>query len=668
MVHLLLYNKSCLDRNFESNHISLKFYRTILKEIWQKGTIVQSGNFFILIILFASISLCFPQNHFYIPLNFMNAYGNDTRSYDGEPGEKYWQNRADYKIEVELNPANRTIYGNERIDYQNNSPDYLRNLYLKLYQDLYKIGTMRDLIVDSSDIHQGTVIHYMTINGDSIILSGPESPILRSASILRLKLDDPLPPGKNCIIELGWESILPGISRFRMGAYGDSAFFVGHWFPRVAVYDDIDGWDTYPYTGNQEFYNDFGNFDVDITVPDDFIVWATGQLKNMDEVLDDKYIERFKKASASDTVVHIVTSADYLNGPIPIRNQKNVWRYSASYVPDFAFATSNCYLWDATSLVVDKDINKRVVVDAAYRKTSTEFYEVARIGKESIKYLSSELPGYPFPYPKLTVFNGSGGMEYPMIVNDGTTSTRFRTYELTAHEITHTYFPFFVGTNEKKYAWMDEGWADMLIFDLLNRQSGREDEIRSEVRRYLRISGEEMDLPMMIPSVFMRGSIYRNSAYCRPSIAYNLLREIMGNEKFKNALHLYMDRWKGKHPGPYDFFFSFDNVYGENLNWFWIPWFFRRGYADLAIKDVKTEDTRTEVIIEKVGSLPIPIKIKIVYSDESTEFITFPATVWKDNDVEYRFKPEQDKEIMRIEIGDDHIPDINKDNNIYQNP
>ena len=614
-----------------------------------------------------SISLSFPQNNLYIPLNFMNAYGNGTRSYDGAPGKKYWQNRADYEIKVELDPSNRTIYGNERIDYQNNSPDYLRNLYFKIYQDIYKKGTIRDYVVDPSDLHQGTEIHYMTINGDSILLSGEGSPILRSASILRLKLDDPLPPGSNCIIELGWESILPGISRFRMGAYGDSALFVGHWFPRLAVYDDIDGWDTYPFTGEQEFYNDFGNFDVDITVPDDFIVWATGQLKNMDEVLDDKYIERFKKASSSDTVVHIVTSDDYLNGPIPIRNQKNVWRYSASYVPDFAFATSNCYLWDATSLVVDKDINKRVIVDAAYRKTSTEYYEVARIGRESIKYLSTKLPGYPFPYPNLTVFNGSGGMEYPMIVNDGTTSTRFRTIELTAHEITHSYFPFFVGTNEKKYAWMDEGWADMLIFDLLNRQSGPEDEIRNEIRRYLRIAGEEMDLPMMIPSLYMRSRTYRNASYSRPSIAYNLLREVMGDEKFKIALHLYVDRWKGKHPGPYDFFFTFDKVYGENLNWFWIPWFFRRGYADLAIKDVNTQETQTEVVIEKVGSLPIPIKIKVVYSDESTEFLTFPATVWKDNEVEYQFKFTHDLEILRIEIGDDHIPDINKDNNIYQN-
>jgi hypothetical protein len=450
-----------------------------------------------------------------------------------------------------------------------------------------------------------------------------------------------------------------------MGAYGDSAFFVGHWFPRVAVYDDIDGWDTNPYSGTQEFYNDFGDFDVEITVPGDFIVWATGQLQNMNQVLHETYISRFEKASTSDSVIHIVTSEDYLSGQPSIRNEKNTWWYKARYVPDFAFATSNCYLWDAASLVVDKDRMRRVVVDVAYRKESKELYEVARIGRETIKYLSTEMPGYPFPYPKLTVFNGSGGMEYPMMVNDGTTTTRSRTIELTSHEITHTYFPFFMGTNEKKYAWMDEGWAVMLIMDLQDRTSVGINQIQKEMRKYSVIAGEDIDLPMMIPSLYMRNRTYRNAAYSRPSIAYHLLREIMGDEKFKNALHLYIERWNGKHPVPYDFFYTFDDVNGEDLSWFWIPWFFNYGYADLAIKEVITHDKQTEVVIEKLGLLPVPVKTKIIYTDESEEFINYPATVWKDNTIEYRFIFSHDIDIVSIELGDDFVPDINSKNNIY---
>jgi hypothetical protein len=432
------------------------------------------------------------------------------------------------------------------------------------------------------------------------------------------------------------------------------------------VYDDIDGWDRNPYSGIQEFYNDFGDFDVEITAPGDFIVWATGLLQNMDEVLEDKYIDRFAEASLSDSVIHIVTVADYRNGPVPIQNESNVWRFEASYVPDFAFASSNCYLWDATSLIVDQDSDRRVVVDAAYRKPSEEFYEVARIGRESIQFLSSEMPGFPFPYPKLTVFNGSGGMEFPMMVNDGTTATRARTIGLTAHEISHTYFPFYMGINEKKYAWMDEGWAVILNFDFQNRMADGNNQLRRELRTYLRIAGRDMDMPMMIPSIYLRGKSYRNAAYSKPAIAYHLLREIMGDEKFKDALHLYMDRWNGKHPIPYDFFYTFNQVNGENLNWFWVPWFFERGYVDLAIKAVNSVNDRTEVVIEKIGLLPVPIKAKITYTDNSEEIISYSAEVWKDKTVEYRFTIAHDQEISTIEIGDKYIPDLNEENNIYQ--
>lgn len=623
------------------------------------------GNRVSFFLIIAFTTAVFAQSGLYMPINIKKAYDNSTRSYDGEPGDNYWQNRADYKIKVELNPKNRTLDGNETIHYQNNSPDSLKNLNLKIYQDLYKIGTLRDFPLDSSDIHRGAVIHYIKVNGDSIQLSGEESEIKRLASILRIKLEEPLPPGEDLILDLGWETILPGKSRLRMGAYGDSAFFVAYWFPRIAVYDDLDGWDRYPYTGTQEFYNDFGDFEVEVTVPGDFIVWATGLLQNMDEVLGDKFIDRFKEASSSDSVIHIVTSADYLNGPVPLQNEKNSWRYKASNVPDFAFATSNCYLWDANSLIVDEETDRRVVVDAAYRKNSEEFYEVARIAKESIKYLSEDMPGYPFPYPKLTVFNGSGGMEFPMMVNDGTTTTRARTIRLTSHEISHTYFPFFMGTNEKKYAWMDEGWAVMLNFDFQNRMTDGSNQISREIRTYSLIAGREIDLPMMIPSIYLKGKSYRNASYSRPAIAYNLLRKIMGDEKFKDALHLYLDRWNGKHPIPYDFFYTFDQINGEDLRWFWKPWFFERGHADLAIKDVISRDNETEVVIERVGLLPVPIKMKIAYADESEEIITHSAEVWKDGSIEFRVTIDHEKEIESIGIGDKYIPDINQKNNIY---
>jgi hypothetical protein len=524
---------------------------------------------------------------------------------------------------------------------------------------------MRDFPLDSSDIHPGTIIHYLIINGDSLIISGEDSPIQRAASLLRIKLEEPLPPAADWNIDLSWETTLPATSRLRMGAYGDSAFFVAHWFPRIAVYDDIDGWDRNPYSGTQEFYNDFGDFEVEITVPGDFIVWGTGLRQNMDEVLDDKYIERYEEASESDSIIHIVSAEDYLSGSIPIKNDKNTWKFKASYVTDFAFATANCYLWDATSLVVDENSGRRVLVDAAYRQNSEDFYEVAEIGRQSIQFLSTKMPAYPFPYPKMTVFNGSGGMEFPMIVNDGTTTTRPRTIGLTSHEIAHTYFPFFMGTNEKKYAWMDEGWAVMLNFDFQNQMTEGRNQVSRELRTYARIAGKDTDLPMMIPSIYMRGRTYRNAAYSRPAIAYHLLRDLMGDEKFIKALHLYIDRWNGKHPIPYDFFYTFNQVNGENLNWFWKPWFFERGHADLAIKDVNSEETMSNVVIEKRGLLPVPISLKVVYADSTEDVITHSAEVWKNGIREFPVSINNNKDIISIELGNNYIPDIDKNNNVY---
>ena len=316
-------------------------------------------------------------------------------------------------------------------------------------------------------------------------------------------------------------------------------------------------------------------------------------------------------------------------------------------------------------MVVDEDSERRVIVDAAYRKNSEDFYEVAEIGRESIKFLSSDLPGYPFPYPKMTVYNGSGGMEYPMMINDGTTTNRARTIGLTSHEIAHTYFPFYMGTNEKKYAWMDEGWAVMLNFDFQNQMTDGINQVSRELKTYALVAGREIDLPMMIPSIYLHGRSYRNAAYSRPAIAYHILRDLMGDELFKKALHLYIERWNGKHPLPYDFFYTFDQVHGESLSWFWLPWFFDRGHADLAISEIIQNEEQSEIIVKKIGLLPVPITIKIVYADESEETISHSTSVWKSGKSEYRITIENEKEIIRIELGNNFTPDINKDNNVF---
>jgi len=453
--------------------------------------------FNLIIMLFFVVSNLTAQDSLWIPLDYQKAYKQNTRSLSGEPGKNYWQNRSDYEIKVTLDPEKHLIKGEEEIHYQNNSPDSLKIIVFRFYQDIFKKGTIRDFPLDASDIHDGVIINYISVNGDSIQLN-PEAGIWRRMGTNSiLKLVEPLLSEENLKIEIGWETLLPKISHLRMGAYADSAFFVGHWYPQIAVYDDIDGWDRLNYSGLQEFYTDFGDFDVEITVPGDFIVWATGILQNAGEVLKEKYLNRYEQAAISDSIIHIVSIDDYNGDGITTDNQKNTWHFKASYVPDFAFAASNTYLWDATSLVVDEQEDRRVIVDAAFRNDSKDFYEVARIARKAICFFSEQMPGVPFPYPKLTVFNGSGGMEFPMMVNDGTTKTKQRTVSLTSHEIAHTYFPFYMGTNERKYAWMDEGWAIMLPFDFQQQMTPDYSQIDREIKGYNQFAGQSMEMPMI---------------------------------------------------------------------------------------------------------------------------------------------------------------------------
>ena len=266
-------------------------------------------------------------------------------------------------------------------------------------------------------------------------------------------------------------------------------------------------------------------------------------------------------------------------------------------------------------LLVDSTTNRKVFVDAAYKIESEDFYDVADISKKSIQYFSFEMPGVSFPYPCLTAFNGSGGMEFPMMINDGSASTLAGTVGVTSHEIAHTYFPFYMGINERKYAFMDEGWAVMLPFTFQERMVEDNYPRRRNVGGYQRFAGNETEMPPMIPSILLKGNSYRMAAYSRPGLAYDYLREVLGDELFTKALQEFIKRWNGKHPLPYDMYNTFNEVTGQDLNWYWHAWFFEHGYPDLAIDRVEQQEEKIQVFISKVGSIPIPIKLKIVFED-----------------------------------------------------
>jgi hypothetical protein len=619
-------------------------------------------------LLLFSINYLFAQDNLYIPKDIGQAYEKGTRARNGAPGASYWQNASDYTIKVALDPATRMIKGEETIVYTNNSPDTLRQLVVRLYPDIFKKGNSRREVIDPEDITEGVNIQQVVLEGKSLDLDARRSAVRRSGTNMFINLSSALMPKTRTTIKISWSYTIPKKTHIREGTYGESSFFVAYWYPQMAVYDDINGWDKIDYTGTQEFYNDFNNYDVEITMPNNFIVWATGVWQNPEQILNPEYADRYKTSRTSDQVVNIIKPEDVRRGKITQNKGQHTWKFKAEYVPDFAFATSNKYLWDAASVVVDDKTGRRTVVGAAYNPDSKDFYEVARFGRETVDFLSRQMPAIPFPYPNITVFNGSGGMEFPMMVNDGSYGLA-EAAEVTAHEIAHTYFPFYMGINERKYAWMDEGWAQFLPNDMQFRLRPDAKNTFSpqsyNAMAYSKFAGNQMDMPMMVPSILLEGTSYGYASYFRPGVAYAMLRNLLGEELFKKALHEYMGRWNGKHPMPYDFFYTFNEVAGEDLSWFWKPWFFDQAYPDLAIKTTAAANGRNTLIIEKKGSIPVPIHLKITYTDNTEDTIKETAAIWKDGAREYLVVLSPAKTVKQAQLGSPLIPDANMSDNMY---
>src|ERR1039457_1492006 len=570
----------------------------------------------------------------YIPRNVQKAFDNRTRCLDGRPGINYWQNGAKYNIDVEFDPKTRLVEGKEKIKYFNNSPDILNEITVHLFPNFFKKGNPRDFAINSEDEGNGVVIEKISYNGKGVDTGASSKIIEYRGTNLILKLNSPILPKRNAEFSFDWNYILNKESDIRTGTIDSSTFFIAYFFPHIAVYDDIDGWNDFQYTGGVEFYNDFADFEVSITVPKDYIVNATGELQNPDDVLTDKFVKRYRSALISKSVVKIIDSNDIIQKNITNGKNKNTWKFIAKNVTDFAFAMSDHYLWDGSSLIVDTATGRRVFIDAAYNKDSKDFYKVAKTAREEIEYMSTVLPGVPFPYPTETVYNGSGGMEYPMMVNDSSVPDSSMV-GLTSHEISHSYFPFYMGVNESKYAWMDEGWAAYIDFMTTSTLYSIEVIKNSRVKAYKNAIGNDLDLPIFAIAKYLKSPVYRYNAYIKAAYFYNMLKEYLGDNLFLKALHEYMDRWNGKHPIPYDFFNSMSNAIGEDLTWLIKPWFFEYGYLDLGIKEITKVGNKYNIIVEKKGSYPGGFKLRLTYSDGTTEIISKNVSVWKDGNKKF---------------------------------
>lgn len=628
-----------------------------------KGLSVKNCKLFLLMLVLSSLT--FAQNNSFIPLNIKSAYQKGTRSFDGKPGPNYWQNKSEYNIKAKLDPRTKVLEGSEEIVYYNNSPDSLSELVIRLYHNVNKTNARRDFYLNEKAINEGVLIKKILLDTYDLDLNNKTS-IRTIGTNLIISLDKKIAPRSSVKLSIDWITKIPEVQSIRFGSYDSTTMFIAYWYPQISVYDDVDGWDRMDYSGTLEMYNDINDFNVSLNVPVGFHVWATGVWQNADEVLMQKYLDKYNLAWQSDDVIKIFDKEDLGSKDIyKTKNNFHTFKFKAANSPDFAFGISDHFLWDATSIELDKNSGKRVYITTAYKESSKDYVDNAYYAKETLKYFSYEMPGVLYPYPSATVFNGGGGMEFPMIVNNGSENTKAGTVGLTSHELTHQYFPFFMGTNERKYPFMDEGWAVMLPYDFQERMvEGNTPRLRT-IKGYEAFAGNEFDLPLMIPSPIINYRSYRISAYNKPAIAYDILRKTLGDEIFLKALHTYMERWQGKHPIPTDFFFTFNEIIGKDLSWFWKPWFYDFSYPDLAINNIKSKRNSIVVHIVNHGKLPLPIKLQVMFNDEVIKEVYKTADVWKSGKDKIEIKIDGVKNYDAVILGSELIPDVNSIDNVY---
>ena len=590
---------------------------------------------------------------------FQQAYQKGTRDASGAPGSKYWQNTGNYDLKIDFNPATRLVKGTVEIQYINNSPDTLKEIWFKLYPNLYQRGNKNKARIKEADQGDGVQITAVQLNNKP----KPIAELIIEGTNMHTEVA-PLAPGKTLKFKIDYHYTLNKTSHMRTGQVDEGAHFIAYFFPRVAVYDDIDGWNKIPYSGSEEFYNDFGDFKAAITVPKDFTVWATGDLLNGSEVFTKEIYKKYQSANKNDEVIDVIDSTELAQHKVTAQKPFNTFKFEAKNVVDFAFATSNHYLWKSSSLVVDPKTGRRTRVDAVFNQKHKDYNEVVDFARQTVHAMSYVFPKWPFPYSHETVFDGLDQMEYPMMVNDNPVDNRVDAITLTDHEIFHTMFPFYMGINETKYGWMDEGWAtigEWLISPMIDPKIVDDYGVVPTGSS----SGTKDDSPIVTLTTELKGSGSFTNSYPKPAFGYLFIKDYLGEELFTKALHHYITLWNGKHPMPHDFFNSMNTGAGKNMDWFWKRWFFEEGVTDMAIKNVAKVENGYSITIENKSKKPLPIDLTITYKDGSSSTVHHTIGVWESGEQIFVSPIQTSKQITKVVMGSSHVPDKNRSDNTF---
>lgn len=594
------------------------------------------------------------------------------RAGSGAPGAQYWQNRADYDLTAVLDTATQSIRGTAHMRYTNHSPDTLRFLWFQMEQNAFMPGSLNGLVYDQDTRFGGRSFE----GGDRIdhvtqIRGANATALVARVDGTQMKVDlaQPLAPGGIAVIDIAWHFAVPEHGADRMGHDG-TLYEMAQWYPRVAVYDDIHGWNIEPYLGQGEFYLEYGDFTYAVTVPAGYIVGGTGTLQNPEQVLTAVERERLARAAHSAKTIAIVTAAELMSGAArPSRAGMLTWRFAAHNVRDVAWAASPNYQWDAASW-------HGILAHAYYRPNATgTWYEAADMARTSIEEYSTRW--FRYPYPQITALEGPvSGMEYPMVAMESVTPDRYSLYNVVTHEIGHTWFPMIVGSNERVHFWQDEGlntfintFAEAARYpeqgDQMQRAAGeREDIVQSE--------SLGVDVPTELGADRVPSNRLGSDDYNKPSVALQLLRqEILGPAAFDDAFREYIRRWAYKHPAPADFFRTMEDVGGRRLDWFWREMFVENIHFDQAIDTVIVRaapgvDSVTVAYANRARGV-LPIRARFTFSDGATQDFFYPAEVWSRNTTRYvRRYVFEGKHVTRIELDPEHrLIDIDRSNNVW---
>ncbi|MFQ5742824.1 MAG: M1 family metallopeptidase [Acidobacteriota bacterium] len=593
---------------------------------------------------------------------------NEIRSGSGRPGPAYWQQQVDYTIEVTLDVEANELRGTETIRYRNNSPDPLPYLWMHLEQNMCTPTSVTNQLDQPPLVFLDAEFDFSCKGFDGGLVlerlqaGGTDLPHTIYDTTMRVDLPAPLGPGAQMELEIAWRFPVPEYGSGRMGHDG-TLYEIAQWYPRLAVYDDVRGWNHEPYIGAGEFYLEYGDFDVALIVPASYIVAATGVLQNADEVLTAEQRARLARAADSETPVGIITAQEAGNVSLtrPPKRGTITWRFIANNVRDFAFAAGPELRWDASGY-------NGILIETLYRPSATLWEEANRMARAAIRHFSERW--FPYPYPHATTVEGPiAGMEYPMLTFVPNSPAREEQQWVLSHEFGHEWFPMLVGSNERLYPWMDEGFNTFIDLEGAARYfagSDYGDSIESNPLRLYpehAIPGKEQPLitrPVEVQDLFW-------TAYQKPALMMSLLRdEVLGRERFERAFREYIRAWAYKHPTPADFFRLMRDVSGMELDWFWRGWIFTTSRLDQAVESVSArEDDGTDIVLANRGTMVMPLELEITFADGTSDTVKLPVQMWNLGP-RFTYKVSGSKAVDRVVVDPRKaLPDTDRSNNSW---